>query len=146
MSSFRTCLAIAWSHRVLLFMYVVIFSITGVLIGFGSGESTVGSWHQQKTRVAVIDRDGSPLSSALKEQLLSDNDAQELADDRRAIQDAVAKDSCSYVLVIPQGWGEGLMSAAARGADAPDLETYVSYRSGTGSLVDISAKDYANSP
>ena len=124
MSSFRTCLAIAWSHRVLLFMYVVIFSITGVLIGFGSGESTVGSWHQQKTRVAVIDRDGSPLSSALKEQLLSDNDAQELADDRRAIQDAVAKDSCSYVLVIPQGWGEGLMSAAARGADAPDLETY----------------------
>lgn len=128
----------------MLFAYVVIFSVTGVLIGFGSAESTVGSWHHERARVAVIDRDASPLSSALKEQVLSDNDAQELADDRRAIQDAVAKDSCSYVLVIPQGWGGGLMSAAARGADAPDLETYVSYRSGTGSLVDISAKGYAN--
>ena len=91
----------------MLFAYVVIFSVTGVLIGFGSAESTVGSWHHERVRVAVIDRDASPLSSALKEQLLSDNDAQELADDRRAIQDAVAKDSCSYVLVIPQGWGGG---------------------------------------
>lgn len=76
----------------MLFAYVVIFSVTGVLIGFGSAESTVGSWHHERARVAVIDRDASPLSSALKEQLLSDNDAQELADDRRAIQDAVAKD------------------------------------------------------
>lgn len=146
MTSFRTYLKILWGHKLYILIYLVFLSFMGVLIGFsygGSADATI--YKSDPARVAVIDRDGSTLSRSLAGHILEGRDAQQIADERRAIQDAVAKDTCSYILVIPDGWGEAVTEAAATGAKAPDLETYISYQSGTGILVDIAATAYANS-
>lgn len=146
MTSFRTHLRILWGHRIYLIIYLVLLSCMGVLIGLtygGSPDTTV--YEQDPARVAVIDRDGSELSRSLGEHVLADRDVQLVADERRAIQDAVARDTCAYILVIPEGWGEALMEAASQGEEAPRLETYVSYQSGTGTLVDVATTSYASS-
>ena len=68
-----------------------------------------------------------------------------VADDERSIQDAAAEDRASYVLVIPAGYGDALMDAAATGGEVPALETVVSYQSSAGTLMDLSVRGYLQS-
>ena len=143
MSSFKTCLRILWGHKVTLLVYIVLLSLLGLLMGLGSGHDDTTTYERAVANVAVIDRDGSTLSQALKAHVEQGNTVETIADDSLAIQDAVAKGSVSYILVIPAGWGQGLMDAAATGTSAPDLETYVSYQSSEGALVDVETTGYA---
>lgn len=143
MSSFRTCLKILWGNKMALMVYVVLLSLLGVLMGLESGHGNATTYERAQANVAVIDRDGSVLSRALGAHIERGNDVEAIADDPLAIQDAVAKGSVSYILVIPNGWGQGLMDAAAAGTSVPDLETYVSYQSAEGSLVDVETTGYA---
>ena len=143
MSSFKTCLRILWGHKVTLLVYVVLLSLLGLLMGLGSGHDNTTTYERAVPNVAVIDRDGSALSQALRAHVKQGNNTETIADDPLAIQDGIAKGSVSYILVIPAGWGQGLMDAAAAGTSAPDLETYVSYQSAEGSLVDVEATGYA---
>ena len=92
----------------------------------------------------MIDRDGLSFPAALAQHVLQGNNQVQVADEKRAIQDAVARDQVSYLLVIPEGWGEGLLDAARQGTQAPNLETYVSYYSGMGHLLDIEVTGYAD--
>ncbi len=143
MSSFKTCLRILWGHKVVLLVYIVLLSLLGLLMGLGSGHDDTTSYERAVPNVAVIDRDGSALSQALRAHVERGSNTETIADDPLAIQDAIAKGSVSYILVIPAGWGQGLMDAAAAGTSAPDLETYVSYQSAEGSLVDVETVGYA---
>lgn len=144
MTTFRTYLEIFLSHRVYIAIYLVMLSLVGVIIGLSSYSGTAGEFQVAPANVAVIDRDGSELSGALTRHVLQGNNQVEVADEKRAIQDAVARDQVSYLLVIPEGWGEGLLDAARRGTQAPNLETYVSYYSGMGRLLDIEVTGYAD--
>lgn len=143
MTTFRTYLKIFLSHRVYIAIYLVMLSLVGVVIGLSASSASTGEFQAASVNVAVIDRDGSRLSSALAQYVLQGNNLVDVADEKRAIQDAVARDKVSYLLVIPEGWGEGLLDAARQGTQAPDLETYVSYYSGAGRLVDVEAVGYA---
>jgi ABC-2 type transport system permease protein len=143
MTTFRTYLKIFLSHRVYIAIYLVMISLVGVAIGLSASSAGTGEFRAATVNVAVIDRDGSKLSSALAQHVLAGNNRVEVADEKRAIQDAVARDQVSYLLVIPESWGEGLRDAARQGTQAPDLETYVSYYSGAGRLVDVEATGYA---
>lgn len=143
MTTFRTYLKIFLSHRVYIAIYLVMISLVGVAIGLSANSAGTGEFRAATVNVAVIDRDGSKLSSALAQHVLAGNNRVEVADEKRAIQDAVARDQVSYLLVIPESWGEGLRDATRQGTQAPDLETYVSYYSGAGRLVDVEATGYA---
>jgi ABC-2 type transport system permease protein len=144
MTTFRTYLRIFLSHRVYIAIYLVMLSLVGVFVGLSANSGATGEYQETTANVAVIDRDGSELSSALARRVLVGNNRVEVADEKRAIQDSVARDRVSYLLVIPQGWGEGLMDAARQGTKAPELETYVSYYSGMGRLLDIEVTGYAD--
>ncbi|MCC6099301.1 MAG: ABC transporter permease [Olsenella sp.] len=144
MTTFRTYLRIFLSHRVYIAIYLVMLSLVGVFIGLSASPAATGEYQETSANVAVIDRDGSELSSALARRVLAGNNQVDVADERRAIQDSVARDRVSYLLVIPRGWGEGLMDAARQGGKAPELETYVSYYSGMGRLLDIEVTGYAD--
>jgi ABC-2 type transport system permease protein len=144
MTTFRTYLRIFLSHRVYIAIYLVILSLVGVFIGLSASPAATGGYREASANVAVIDRDGSELSSALARRVLAGNKQVDVADEKRVIQDSVARDRVSYLLVIPQGWGEGLMDAARQGGKAPELETYVSYYSGMGRLLDIEVTGYAD--
>ena len=93
----------------------------------------------------VVDRDGSELSAALKDFALKDAVEVHVEDSTFALQDAAAKDLASYVLIIPEGFQEGLVEAAHSGADAPTLETVVSYQGARGALMDQRVKAYVQS-
>ena len=144
MTTFRTYLKIFLSHRVYIAIYLVMLSLVGVVIGLSAYSGTTGEFQVATANVAVIDRDGSELSAALAQHVLQGNNQVQVADEKRSIQDAVARDQVSYLLVIPGGWGEGLLDAARQGTQAPDLETYVSYYSSMGRLLDIEVTGYAD--
>ncbi|WP_130811057.1 ABC transporter permease [Olsenella sp. Marseille-P4559] len=144
MSTFKTYLKILSAHKAYIAIYLVMMSALGVVIGLMSGTSTAEEFRPTSVSVAVIDRDNTELSQALAVRVANGNNVVEVADERRAIQDAVARDTVSYLLVIPQGWGDGLLDAAAGGTDAPSLETYISYQSGRGRLLDLEVTSYAN--
>ena len=144
MTTFRTYLKIFLSHRIYIAIYLVMLSLVGVIIGLSTSQAATGEFQPTSVNVAVIDRDGSELSAALASHVFAGNNQVDVADEKRAIQDAVARDQVSYLLVIPAGWGEGLLDAARQGTQAPNLETYVSYYSGAGRLVDVEATGYAD--
>ena len=145
MPTFRSLLKIIWGHKAYIAIYLVLMNLMGVLIGASaSNDQPASAFSYDPTRVAVIDRDGSRLSRGLKDAVLAQGDHRELADDVRAIQDAVARGTVSYILVIPEGWGEKLVAASRAGASAPGLEAYVSYKSGAGALMQASVTSYAS--
>lgn len=154
MSTFRTYLRIIWAHKAYLLIYLVMLAMVGVLMGLGNGGSSTAdsnvaadgeaTFQPTQVRVGVIDRDGTTLSQALASHILEGNKQVDVADDSRAIADAMARNTASYLLVIPAGWQDGLLGAAQAGTDAPDLQTYVSYSSAEGRLLDIEAVSYAD--
>ena len=105
MTTFRTYLRIFLSHRVYIAIYLVMLSLVGVFIGLSASPAATGEYRETSANVAVIDRDGSELSSALARRVLAGNNQVDVADERRAIQDSVARDRVSYLLVIPRGGG-----------------------------------------
>lgn len=144
MQSFRTCLKILAGHRIYILIYLVMLSVFALLVGLPSDAAEDAGYTKTAVKVAVIDRDGTALSKALAAHVEDGNVAVALDGTDEAIQDALAKDAVSYLLVIPEGWEAGLIAAAQDGSSAPDLETSVSYQSGQARLVDIEATSYAD--
>lgn len=144
MSSYRTCMRIILSHRVLIAIYLVLMAAVGLTIGMLSDTESTSTFEPTVTSVAVIDQDGSTLSKALASRVYKGNERVALDGSKRSAQDAMAKDSVSYLLVIPRGWGEGLMSAARSSKKAPALSSSVSYSTGRGRLVELTASSYSN--
>ena len=148
MSTFRTSLRIVWGHRLYVLIYLVFISMLGVLAVGGASSSPDAEetgFIAAKPTVAVIDRDGSDISRGITEYVCAQGTSVDVADDERSIQDAAAEDRASYVLVIPAGYGDALMDAAATGDEAPSLETVVSYQSSAGTLMDLSVRGYLQS-
>ncbi|MCI1664872.1 MAG: ABC transporter permease [Atopobiaceae bacterium] len=142
MSTFRTAIRVLSRHWAYILIYLVMLSFMGSLIAVGNveeGGSTVGG---STPTVAVIDRDGSDVSRGISAFVEGQGDVVRIDDTDAAIQDATATDMAQYILVIPAGYGDDLMAAAASGMDAPALETVVSYQSAAGSLMDVSVKEY----
>lgn len=137
---------VAFRHSLYFGIYVVLLTALALLSvgGFDSaGKDDEGAaFEEDPTTVAVIDQDGSELSQALAAAVRSFGRAVDVDDTQRALQDAAAKDLVTYTLVIPAGFGDGLMAAAHAGEDAPELQTLVSYKSGRGSLANERVRGY----
>lgn len=139
----KIALKLIGSHRMVILIYVVILSFLGYLMGSSIGSAGDGSYEQVRPTIAVIDRDGSDVSRALAQMVCGLGEEVQVADTTEALQDAAARDLASYVLVIPEGYGEGLLSAARTGTTAPELQTVVSYRSAAGSIADEQVRGWA---
>ncbi len=135
MQLFRFAGRVVLRHRGLLAIYVVALAAFGWLMASYVGTGS-GPYEAVRPTVAVIDRDGSAVSGALAAWAAEEGELVELPDTTYALQDAAAKDLANYVLVIPEGYGEGLEAAARAGAEPPALECVVSYSDARGSLAD----------
>lgn len=142
MHLFRLTARVALRHRGLLALYVLMMAAFGFLMASYVGSET-SSYRETRPTVAVIDRDGSVLSGALADFVLGAGTPAELPDTAYALQDAAAKDLATYVLVIPEGYGDALVRAAREGGPMPALERSVSYRSAQGSLMDERTRAFA---
>lgn len=135
MRVFRVVGRMVLRHRYLVLLYVVMLACFGFLMA-GSVGGTAGSYVEARPTVAVIDRDGSAVSRAVAEVALSGGKQVELPDTAYALQDAAAKGLASYVLVIPEGYGDALVAAAREGGEPPALETVTSYQETSAVLMD----------
>lgn len=135
---------VAVRHWHLLLIYVVALTAAAVAVGSFAGSSSNAVFEEEAPKVAVVDRDGSELSRALAAYTLASGTPVEVEDSAYGLQDAAAKDRASYVLVIPEGFGEGLVAAARAGEDSPVLETVISYQSSLGALMDERVRAYAS--
>lgn len=129
-------------HRGLLALYVIMLAAFGWLMVSYVGEDAT-SYQETRPTVAVIDRDGSVLSGALADFVRDAGTPVELPDTAYALQDAAAKDLATFVLVIPEGYGDELVAAARDGGAMPALERSVSYQGAQGSLMDERVRAFA---
>lgn len=142
MSIFKTYLKVVAGHKVYVVIYLLVMNLFGIMLGI-SAFGQASPW--VSPTVAVIDRDDSALSQGITDFLGTRGQLVQLDDTDRALQDATAQDRISYILVIPSGYGEALMDAAATDSPAPALETVISYQSAEGSLMDLQVKGYFQS-
>lgn len=142
MHVFRLVGRVVLRHRYLILLYVGMLACFGFLMASSVGSTSEG-YEPSSPAVAVIDRDDSELSRAIAGLVRDGGEEVELPDTPYALQDAAAKDLASYVLVIPEGYGEALVAAARDGAEMPVLETVTSYRETSAILMDERVRAYA---
>lgn len=142
MHVFRFAGRIILRHRVLILIYVGMIACLGFLMASSVGGRAEG-YVEARPTVAAIDRDGSELSRAIAGAALAGGERVELPDTAYALQDAAAKGLASYVLVIPEGYGDALVAAAREGAAMPALETVTSYQETSAILMDQRVRAYA---
>ena len=143
LSTLAAALRIVWGHRVYLAIYLVALSFMAVFVAIGSAPDYS---NEQATgvspQVAIIDRDHSAVSQGIAAFMATHGDLVELDDTTRALQDAAAEDRVAYTLIVPPGYGEALVDAAAAGTEAPVLQTVVSYSGASGTLMDMQVRGY----
>lgn len=124
MSICKRALTIALRHPLYLIIYIGFLSAMGaVLMGEVGGPQESGSTGHAVSRssIALVDRDDTPVSRALRSSLALTDDLINVDDEPIALQDALAKGQADTILIIPSGFGDALISAAREGRDLPRL-------------------------
>ncbi len=143
MQVFKCALHILKGNLVFPLVYIVGLSFMGLFmaVSFDFG-NTSQDYERPAYDYAVIDRDGSVLSQAVADVLAVQGEAVDVPDEKVAIQDAAAKGQVHYLLIIPEGFGSGFVSAARTGEALPELETVYSYYAAKGVFVDQAVNSY----
>ncbi|MCL2136411.1 MAG: ABC transporter permease [Coriobacteriia bacterium] len=146
MSVFKTAMRVVFRYPLYLLIYIVLFGFLGfVVTGANSTDTSAEVVFQSTERpLAVIDHDHSGLSQSLTAYLGKHCQLIELEDDLRAMQDAIAQNTVSYILMIPSGYEEAFMSAARSGLPSPELQGTVSVEAISGMLIDGMVTSYLN--
>lgn len=148
MSICKTAFRIIAHHPIYVVIYLVVLSFAGVLIvqSMIDGASDEGTFSSYEATVAVVDRDGSDISRALASHLAESGEVVDVADDRIAMQDALATGYVDCLFVVPEGFGEALLDAARSGegaaADVPAIEASYGFASAAGALANEDAQTY----
>ncbi|MCL2379361.1 MAG: ABC transporter permease [Coriobacteriia bacterium] len=142
MHIFRTALRIFFSRPVYLLTYLTALSAIGIFMSMGIDDSQ-NEFEEARPTVAIINRDqGNDFSEAFADFVASRAEIVELADDRQSMQDAVAQNYASYIMIIPAGYGDEFASAAAHGMASPVIDTVISQTVIFGALMDPLVNDY----
>lgn len=152
MSIFKNVLRITSRHPVYLVVYVVALSMMGLFAGLASAgpgsnadEAGNSALYQAFDRpVAVIDRDGSEVSRALRGYLDDSYELADVVDEPFALQDALAQGDAAAVLIVPKGYGERLVVAARAGESLPELDIASGFSPQAGALLSQSAGRWAS--
>lgn len=151
MRIFKTSLRIIVRHWIYIAIYLVTLSVMGLFVTLGYSDQS--GFAESTGRVAIIDRDHSPISRGLSDYLAKHSVAgffetealTPVEDSTEALADLIAQDIVSYVVIIPEGYGKNLIEAASGHGEIPALETSISYQSGSGSIFDLRLRQYLQS-
>lgn len=119
----KRAIIIALCHPLYLAIYIGFLSAMGVLLmgEVGTAQAPAPSSASSQAAIVLVDRDGSPISRALRAALETTDELVDVDDEPTVLQDVLAKDQADIVLVIPAGFGEQLIDAAHAGQDLPQL-------------------------
>ncbi|MCL2807101.1 MAG: ABC transporter permease [Coriobacteriia bacterium] len=147
MQVFKTTLRIIFRSPLYLLLYIVFFGCLGLIL-VSSVSSSMATQHDsgdrsdQRPSVAIIDRDQSVVSVGFGEFLADRSTLIDLRDDVRELQLATAQNLASYIVIVPEGFGEGFLEAAHSNSAPPRLETVVNYAEDDGVVMDLLVKRY----
>lgn len=145
MQLFKSALRIFFSHPVYILVYVFFLTFMGVFIGMSNYDVPEEEFTKERPHYAVIDRDKSTLSQGLIDYLNEHADLREVEDSRHALQDAIAQNYVSYVVIIPENFGSDFETSARDSQKTPSLETTVSYASISANMMDGLIDEYLQS-
>lgn len=143
MQAFKCALRVMRAHIVFPLVYIVGLSFMGVFMAMSlvAGQQS-DEFEPAHGEFAIVDRDGSALSGGIADALGEQGEAVDIADSREAFQDAVAKGTVDYLLVVPEGYGEAFMDAVRAGEGPPTMDTMFSYYSMEGAYFDEAVSSY----
>lgn len=118
----KRALLIALRHPLYLVIYIGFLSTMGVLLMGEVSEDQTLALEPARTRIALVDRDGSDVSAGLAEALAKTDELVSVEDEPLELQDALACGRVDAVLIVPAGFGDELMAAAREARDLPELE------------------------
>ena len=141
MNTCKATLRILVAHRIYLMIYLVFMGILMMSISWAMLTSTSGSmvktFEPAKTRVAIIDRDSDrgDIATSMRAYMSDSSELVDIDDADEALQQAVASNWVDLIVIIPDGFADGLAGSVADGGDPPNVDTVTSYTSGAGSMV-----------
>lgn len=145
MQVFKTAIKSFFRHPIYLLVYVVWLSCMGLFMGMSVNELSADEYHERPS-VAVVNRDEGELAQGLESFLLENADAVEVADNERALQDAVMQQQAHYIAIIPDGFTESFLSAVRTGdaGASPSIQTVETSRAAVIIMMDNLANEYLN--
>ena len=123
MQAFKAALRIYFKHPVYIAIYIITLSMMAVFIGKSVTTDTAGAFTVERPQVAIIDRDGSALSKGLTSFVAGHGIRVKVADDKVALQDAMAQGDATWIMVIPDGFGQDFLAATSSGGTTPAVKT-----------------------
>jgi ABC-2 type transport system permease protein len=142
MQVFKAAMRIFFHRPVYILIYIVWLGSLGIFIGNATTNAPQSGFDEERPTAAVIDRDGSDFSQGLSDFVAAHSDMVVIDDSERALQDATAQSRASYILIIPQGYGDSFLSTASSSNEPPLLDTVVSYESYSGSMMNNLVDEY----
>ena len=140
MNTCKATLRVLFAHRVYLMIYLVFIGILMMSISWAMLTSASGSmsavFESTKTRVAIIDRDSDrgDIVTSMRAYLRDSSELVDLDDTSETLQQAVASNWVDLIVIIPDGFADDYVAAAADGDNPPNVDTVTSYASGSGSM------------
>ena len=140
MNTCKATLRVLFAHRVYLMIYLVFIGILMMSISWAMLTSASGSmsavFESTKPRVAIIDRDSDrgDIATSMRAYLRDSSELVDLDDTSETLQQAVASNWVDLIVIIPDGFADDYVAAAADGDNPPNVDTVTSYASGSGSM------------
>ncbi len=126
MRVFRYALTMAVRKPLFFLIYAVGLSFMGVAMALAVASSqpadTAAAVARPQVDWAVVDRDGSELSRGLVEGLAGLGTREDVADNRLAMEEAVAQGQVDCLFIVPPGFGDDFLAAARAGRETPSVE------------------------
>lgn len=113
MKVFKVYFKIIKKNLLMLSIYIVVFLSFAVLISSINFSSQTNTFSETKSRVMIINRDGSSvMAQGLIDYLSGKSEMVEPAEDEEAMQDALFYEDAVYILTIPEGFSADFVSGA----------------------------------
>lgn len=110
MQVFKTYFKIVKKRLPLMLIYFGVFVGVAMIITSITGNTGAAAFVETRSKVALFDRDGSPLSKGLAEYVKANAVLVDIPDDGQSVQDALFGGNIEYALRIPEGFSRDFMS------------------------------------
>lgn len=109
MQVFKCFFKIVRSKKLQMMIYGSIFIALTVMFSNFGRDNDVG-FQTTKVNVGIVDHDQSTVSKALKRFLAEEQNVKVMKDDKKNMQNELFYRNVEYILILPKGFGDSLMS------------------------------------
>ncbi|MDF1495425.1 ABC transporter permease [Caproiciproducens sp. CPB-2] len=139
MPVFKLCMKIIQKNLSSMMIYVAVFLAVSTLLSLNSSKVRETGFSQEKTDIAFLSEEDSPLIDGFQAELAKTASFVEVPDETEKLQDALFFRSVSYILRIPKGFTQSFM----RGEDVRIEKTTVP-NSVSNAYIDLNINQYFN--